>query len=97
LLVAGDSNADDVGAPAADWHCGQEKPATPRNVSAQVSVPAAMFSAAIPVSTLDIRDVNDSYAMIHRTGRRHRLCLSLGDRCEGCGSVLTTDRPCSRR
>ena len=82
---------------AKGWHYGPARSAT-WNVSAQVFVPAAMFSAAMPRCAPDTREANDpahnvviddAQAAI-AFARRSAIAVS-------CKSVLTAERPCSCR
>ena len=54
-----------------------------RKVSAQVLVPAAIFSDAMPRCASEIRQAKRTgHAVVHDAGGGHRLCLPFSDRGE---------------
>src|SRR5262249_40117457 len=68
-----------------------------RKVSDQVLVPAAIFSAAIPVFTADILEENDPATLWSMTPETAIALAWRSAIAVSWGSVLTVDRPCSRR
>src|SRR4029079_18348709 len=68
-----------------------------RKVSDQVFLPAAIFSAAIPVRTPDILEENDPITSWSITPEAAIALAWRSAIAVSWGSVLTADRPCSRR